>query len=137
MFFDEITPGARLRTDRFEPLFRSPSWRPSESGFSPEVDVLSDGDDIVLRADLPGVTNDDIKLEAEGNQLFLTGERAENKPENSAYIRVERSNGKFARTFTLPPTVDISKISAVFKDGVLEVRLPKTDSAKPRTIAVS
>ncbi len=103
----------------------------------PPVDIYEKGDDLVIRAELPGVRREDIDVRVEHGALVLQGERRrdEENEERSAY-RLERNYGAFMRSFTLPTTVDASKISAVYKDGVLEVRLPKAESAKPKKVQI-
>ena len=91
----------------------------------------------MLRAEIPGVRNDDLDLRAEGNVLTLRGQRVRDEQiSQENYHRVERSYGAFSRSFTLPSTVDATRIAASYKDGVLEVVLPKADAAKPNRIEV-
>jgi HSP20 family protein len=102
------------------------------------VDIYeSDNHDLVVRAELPGMTREDIEVIVENNTLILKGDKkfeSEVKEEN--YRRIERSYGNFHRSFTLPSTVDTSKVGAEFKNGVLTVKLPFREEAKPRTISV-
>lgn len=106
--------------------------------FQPAVDVIEDGDDLVLRAELPGVAKEDVDVNVENSTLFLRGEkRPDPKRTPDAYRRTECAYGKFARHFQLPRTVDTRKIEAHFKDGVLEVRLPKAEGALPKKIQVN
>jgi len=91
----------------------------------------------VVKADLPGVNKDDIQIDLKDNTLTLKGEKKfENKVSKDNYIRVERSYGTFVRSFTLPQNVDAEKIKATYKDGVLELTLPKKEEAKPKQIKV-
>ena len=105
----------------------------------PAVDIYENAhQEIVLKAEPPGIAREDIDLRVENNTLTLRGERkrdAEVKQEQ--YHRIERVYGQFSRTFTLPPTVDSEKINAEFKNGVLTVSLPLREEAKPRQIQVS
>lgn len=104
---------------------------------APLVDIFEDGDDLVIRAEIPGVEKDNVDIRVEDGTLVLSGERKrdeELKDENS--YRVERSYGKFSRSFRLPTTVDASKIVAQYKDGVIEIKLPKLAEAKPRKIKI-
>ncbi len=104
----------------------------------PAVDIVEQGDDLVIRAELPGVARDDIEVRVEDNTLVLSGERKREKEcdEEQAY-RVERSYGSFVRSFRLPKTVDAAKIAASYQNGVLEVRLPKAEEARPRRIQIN
>jgi HSP20 family protein len=93
---------------------------------------------LVIKAELPGVSKDDISIEVHQNTLMLRGQRkheAEVKEEN--YHRVERTYGTFQRSFVLQTMVDQNKVQATFKDGVLELHLPKSEAAKPRRIAIN
>ncbi len=109
----------------------------TRGNWSPAVDVREDENGIALEADLPGLTKDDFELSIENYILTLKGERKfEKKDEAANYHRVERGYGKFVRTFTLPSTVDVDKVKADFKDGVLSVSLPRKEETKPRSIKV-
>lgn len=105
--------------------------------FSPAVDIFEDKEAIQVRAELPGVKNEDVKIDVENNVLTLRGERKlDNEDKRDGYHRVERWYGAFTRQFMLPRTVDAEHIDAQLKDGVLTVRLPKKAEVKPRAIAV-
>ncbi len=103
----------------------------------PPVDIFERGEELVIRAELPGVNRDELEIQVEDGTLALSGERRreEQVEEQNAY-RLERSYGKFSRSFRLPTTVDTSKISAQYKDGVLEIVLPKLEEAKPRKVKI-
>jgi HSP20 family protein len=104
----------------------------------PAVDILESKDAYVLRAELPGMNKEDFNLELKEGTLTLTGERKFTKPaEGVQYRTVERVNGKFVRSFTLPETVKHDGIQATYKDGILEVHIPKAEQAKPRQIQIS
>jgi HSP20 family protein len=106
-------------------------------GWAPVVDIFERGDDLVLRAEIPGVRKEDLDLRVEGNVLTLRGERTrDEKVAEENYHRIERSYGAFSRSFTLPSTIDASRIDASYKDGVLELILPKAEEAKPKRIEV-
>ena len=97
----------------------------------------TDAHDVIIKAELPDMTREDIEVTVENNTLTLRGERkmpADVKEEQ--FRRVERAYGAFTRSFTLPNTVDASKVSAEYKNGVLTVKLPFREEAKPRTINV-
>jgi HSP20 family protein len=103
----------------------------------PAMDLVETAEHFVLRADLPGMTVEDLKIELEDNVLTVSGERrAEHESEKEGYHRVERAFGSFARTLTLPKGVDAEAISASFDKGVLEVRIPKPEQRKPRRIEI-
>jgi len=105
----------------------------------PAVDIYeTDAHEVVVKAELPDMKREDINLTFENGVLTLKGERKvqqEVKKEN--YQRIERRHGVFSRSFTLPNTVDAGKISASYKDGVLTIRLPQREEAKPKQIAVN
>jgi len=108
-----------------------------ERTWFPAVDISEDKDAIVIHADLPGVDQKDVKVTLLNNVLTIRGERKEERKESGRdYHRLERVCGSFQRSFTLPSTVDESKITADYKDGVLTVRLPKSETAKAREIEV-
>jgi HSP20 family protein len=103
----------------------------------PAVDISETDDEFIVAADVPGLKNEDIKISVANNVLTLRGERKsvrEDKKEN--FHRVERTYGAFERTFSLPSGVKSENIRAKYKDGVLEVRLPKSKEAKPQEIKV-
>ncbi len=103
----------------------------------PAVDFYEDRDQLVLKAELPGVNREDLDLSLHDGVLTLAGERREEKTfENAEVHRSERFLGKFQRSFTLPAAVDAAKVQASFKDGILTVTLPKAETAKPKQIEV-
>jgi HSP20 family protein len=128
--------------DRIARLFGDVYVRDEDTGFrgswTPAVDIYeTDHHDLVLKAELPGLDRGDIDVTLENGTLVLKGSKkfeAEVREEN--YRRVERSYGTFHRSFTLPNTVDGSRVGAEFKNGVLTVRLPFKEEAKPRSINV-
>jgi len=106
--------------------------------WSPAVDVLETEQELILKADLPEANLKDIDLQVENQTLTIRGHRNfERERENKSYHRIERSYGNFVRSFTVPTTVDTEKVAAELKDGVLTVRLPKKDAAKPRQIKIA
>lgn len=103
----------------------------------PAMDLVESGDEFVLRADLPGLSEGDVNIELEDNVLTLAGERnTEHEERKGGYYRVERSSGKFSRSLTLPEGVDPEAVSASFDNGVLEVRIPKPEQRKPHKVAI-
>ena len=105
--------------------------------WSPLVDITEDEKEYVIKAELPEVNKEDIKLTVEDNVMSISGERKYEKEEKGKkYHRVERAYGSFMRSFTLPDAADGSKVNAEYKDGVLYVRLPKSEKAKPKSIEV-
>jgi HSP20 family protein len=122
--------GHSFETDN--PSERVRSW-------APVVDIYeNDEHGVVIRAELPGVDKQDVSVGVENGVLTLAGERKTDKEleEGTAYRR-ERFHGSFRRSFSLPDEVDTDQIAASFKDGVLEIRLPKSERAKPRKIEVN
>ena len=104
----------------------------------PKVDIFENKDNLVLEAELPGMTQDDFDLSFENNVLTLKGERKfEKKTDEGNYHRVERSYGSFARSFTLPQTVTAEGAQAEFENGILHVTLPKREEVKARKIQIS
>ena len=105
--------------------------------WAPAVDLLERDDSLVLRADLPGLTEDDVQIEVRDDVLTISGERkAEHEDRENGYYRVERSFGSFARTLQLPAGVDADGIAAQFENGVLEITIPKPEERKPRRIEI-
>ncbi len=112
--------------------------QPRISKWYPAVDVLESKDSYLIRAELPGMKKEDIKVEVKDGALVLSGERKSEKPaEGVEYRHVERVAAKFWRSFSLPETAKQDGIEATYKDGILEVRVPKAEEAKPRQIEIS
>lgn len=113
-------------------------WRAGEvRGWAPPVDMLDRKDEVILRADLPGLEQKDIEVTVEEGILTIRGERKEEKEvKEEDYYCCERWAGAFARSFVLPPGVDAEKIKATFKNGVLEIHLPKTKEVKGKKIEI-
>ena len=101
------------------------------------MDITEDDKEYLVKADLPEVKKEDVKVTVEDGVLTITGERKIEKEEkDKKYHRIERSYGNFLRSFTLPDAADGAKVRAEFKDGVLKVRLPKTEKAKAKAVEV-
>jgi HSP20 family protein len=110
----------------------------SEFSWSPVVDVSETSDEVVVKAEMPGMSKDDIDISVEDNQLILSGEkRQEQEEKDASYYRVERSYGSFRRVFTLPARVDVAAVTASYQDGILTVRVPKAEAAKAKRIEIS
>ena len=123
----------------FNTVFDTPA--PGNGGqarrWVPAMDLLETQEHFVLRADLPGMKEEDVAIELEDNVLTISGERkAEHEDRQEGYYRVERAFGAFSRSLTLPKGVDAEAVTAAFTDGVLEVRIPKPEERKPRKIAI-
>ena len=104
----------------------------------PSVDISETDGGYQIKAEIPDVKKEDVKVTLEDGVLRIQGERKQEKEENGKkYHRVERSYGSFARSFTLPDLVDEGKVKAEFKDGVLNLQLPKSEKAKPKAIEVT
>ena len=125
----------------FNNLFDAPLPNGGSTGarrWLPPMDLVETDDDFVLRADLPGLAENDVNIELEDNVLTISGERkAEHEEKQEGYYRVERASGAFSRSLTLPEGVNPEAIKASFNKGVLEVRIPKPEERKPRKVAIS
>jgi HSP20 family protein len=110
---------------------------PGARSWVPAIDLSEEDGDYVLRADLPGVSESDVKVEVEGRVLQISGERSsEHEERKGSYRRIERASGRFSRVLTLPVGVDPESVSAQFDKGVLEVRVPKPAERKPHRVAI-
>jgi HSP20 family protein len=115
--------------------------RPGNGGTAqrwvPAMDLVEDKNDLVLRADLPGLSEDDVDIEVKDGVLTISGERkTEEKKEEEGYYRVERAFGRFSRSLTLPDGIDPEQVKAKFDNGVLEVRIPKPEERKPHRVSI-
>ena len=109
----------------------------ANEGFNPAIDISEDKDNIVIKADLPGLKKEDVSVNIEDNILTLRGERkSETESKEKNYHRVERFYGRFERSFNLGTKVDEAHIKAVYKDGVLEVTLPKVAKNAAKQISI-
>jgi HSP20 family protein len=121
----------RFDADLGSEAFQAPGW-------SPAVDIVETDNEIVLKADLPGVNPDDVDISVEDGTLTVKGERRfESDVKEDDYRRLERVYGSFVRRFALPSTVDTDKVQAAYRNGVLELTLPKRAEAKPKPIKVA
>ena len=108
-----------------------------QSTWSPPVDIYETEDDIVIEAEVPGMSKEDVDIQVRDNTLILKGERKmERAAKEEGYHRVERVYGGFARSFMLPSTVDQDRITATYDRGVLHIKMPKVEKAKPQQIKI-
>ena len=129
---------------RFEDLVRrpfsllEPSWwprlrMPEMEEVAPKVDIFEEGDNFVVKAEIPGMKKEEIEVNLTDDMVTISGEKKkEEKVEKKDYYRFERSFGSFSRSFRLPKDVQADKAKAIFKDGVLELKVPKTEEAKKK-----
>lgn len=111
---------------------------PSSGVWYPPVDIFESKDSFLIRAELPGMKREDFNLEVKDGTLTLSGERRFEEPKDGVeYHRVERVAGRFSRSFYLPQAVKHDGIKATYRDGILEVYVPKADEAKPKQITVN
>ncbi len=133
--------GIRNRMNElFEEAFNRsrPHQASSASAWWPAVDILESKEGYLLRAELPGMKREDFNLEIKDGTLTLSGQRKFDEAANGVqYHRVERAAGKFTRMFPLPQTVNSGDIKASYRDGILEIHMPKAEEAKPKQISVS
>jgi HSP20 family protein len=105
--------------------------------WSPLVDITEDEKEYLIKAELPDMKKEDVRLTVENDVLAISGQRTFEKEEKGKkYHRIERAYGSFVRSFTLPEDADESRVSADFKDGMLQVHLPKSEKAKPKAIEI-
>src|SRR5271157_468682 len=125
----------RLLKEAFSPM--SGETEVSTRSWAPPVDIYETEDAIVLKAELPGIDPKDVEVRVEDNTLYLKGERNYEKEVNEQnYHRIERPYGSFARSFSLPNSIDAEKVKAEYKDGLLTLTMPKREEAKPKTIKI-
>ena len=130
---------ASMEIDRLNRMFSDFYEETFSRAWVPAVDIYeTDKNEVVLKAELPDMKREDISVTFENGVLTLKGERKfEDEVKKENFQRIERRHGSFSRSFTLPNTVDAGKISASYKDGVLTIRLPQREEAKPKQIAVN
>jgi HSP20 family protein len=119
--------------ERWSPFWPLLRW-PEEMGRVPSVDVYEEGDQIVLKAEVPGMKREEIDVHVAGEVITISGKKErEEKVERKDYCRFERTSGEFKRTVPLPAEIQVEAVTAQLKDGVLEIRAPKTVEAKTRS----
>ena len=137
-FFGDLTDMQKEMNRLFDDFFGERRTGMTEGQWVPAVDVSETESELVVRAELPGMTHDDIEVNLQDNVLTLRGEKKQEKKEDKEnFHRLERSYGSFTRSFSLPAGVKQEDIKAIFKDGILEVSLPKTEEVKPKKIAIT
>ena len=133
-FFDEFLGRRWLHPFRFE---HTPALSLPWEGRLPKLDVIDRDNEVVVKAEVPGVKKEDLEISVTGDLFTVKGKtRREEKEEKGEYYRCEVSQGSFSRTVTLPAMVDEASAKAQLKDGMLEVTLPKTEKAKKRAIKI-
>jgi len=120
-----------------EPFTRMADEDLVSGAWVPPVDVAETQEKIIVRAEVPGMKQEEIQIEFENGLLSIRGERKFLKEEGVTYHRVERTFGNFSRSFTLPRTIDPERIAATYRDGVLEIEVPKKEEAKPKQIRIA
>ncbi|MBN1893003.1 Hsp20/alpha crystallin family protein [bacterium] len=106
--------------------------------WTPSVDICETDDDITVTIEIPGMNKEDVKISLQDNVLTIEGEKRQEKKESvKSYHRIERSYGTFQRSFVLPASVKADKVAAQYKDGILNIKLPKTEAARPKEIEIA
>jgi HSP20 family protein len=133
--FEELS---RLR-DEIDRLWGAPlaDFTRSFGEWAPAIDVYEERDNLVVRAEVPGMKKEEIDVSLHGDTLTISGERKVEKKEEGETHRTERFVGRFSRSITLPTTVDGNQVKAHYQDGVLNITLPKSERAKPKQIEVN
>lgn len=127
----------RDEMDRFFNTFFIRQLEGTEGFWAPVIDIEEDNEYFIVKAELPGIKKEDIKISVRGNLLSITGGRKqESEIKNKTFHRIERSYGKFMRKITLPSEVNADKVQAKYKNGILTITLPKPESTKPKEITV-
>lgn len=108
----------------------------TEKTWSPVVDILESESDLIVRAELPGVRREDMDVEVTSESLTIRGERKFDDQSKDNYLRVERAYGPFQRSFSIGVPVQPDKIKAAFRDGVLEITVPKAEEVKPKRVEI-
>lgn len=137
-YLSPLTEMERMFDDFFQRRFLTPSWFPSLrlpdfGDVSPSVDMFEEGDDLIIKAEIPGMKKNEISINFADDIVTISGEKkTEEKTERKDYYRVERSFGSFSRKLRLPVEIQIDKTHALFNEGVLEIRMPKSEAAKKK-----
>jgi HSP20 family protein len=129
-----------LQARLFEPFFGRFNFLDDALGASswaPPVDVAEENDKILVKIEVPGIEEKDLRVTFEDGLLTVSGERQFERKDERNYHRIERAYGSFTRTFSLPRSVDAGAIMANYRNGVLEIEIPKKEEAKPKQIAIN
>ena len=136
--FNDLNSIQQEMNHLFDEFFGERHSELAQGNWIPVVDVSESDTNLVVRAELPGMTEDDIDLNLQDNVLTLTGEKKQElDKQKENFHRVERSYGSFSRSFTLPGTLKLDEVTATFKEGILEISLPKSEEAKPKKIEIA
>jgi HSP20 family protein len=129
----------RIDATLFEPFFRYPFVQEEARSvaWNPPVDVVEENETIFVKVEVPGVDEKDIRVMFEDGVLTVSGERQFEKKDDRNYHRIERAYGSFTRTFSLPRSVDGTQIQAAYRNGVLEIEIPKKEESRPRQIQIN
>src|SRR5437763_2172844 len=139
-YFTPFNDFRTLQSRFFEPFFGRFNFLNDElptATWAPAVDVAEEGDKILVKVEVPGMDEKDLKVTFEDGMLTVTGERQFEQKDERNYHRIERSYGTFTRSFSLPSTVDAAQIVANYRNGVLEIEIPKKEESKPKQIAIN
>ena len=129
----------RFEARFFEPFFRFPfvQEETQPATWNPPVDVVEEQERILVKVEVPGIEDKDLRVTFEDGTLTVTGERQFERKDDRNYHRIERAYGSFTRTFTLPRSVDSNGIVADYKNGVLEIAIPKKEESRPKQIQIN
>lgn len=134
--FNPMTEMERMRRE-MDDLFGRFGWSPGQEAGFPGVNLYDAGEDILVAVEAPGMAKDQLKVELRENALILSGTREAPDGKEESALREERPSGTFAKTIRLPIEVAAEKVEAQFKDGILRIRLPKSEQSRPRQIAIT
>lgn len=138
LFLDSVSGLLALQRE-LERAFQNPldfDLGVSGRGVFPAVNIFSDRDGYFVRIEIPGASPDQLHIESHGRTLTIKGQRGQHGPENASFHRRERNMGEFSRSLQMPETLDLARAEATYKHGILTVRVPKREEAKPRQITV-
>jgi len=125
----------RLTTDDNRFYGRSPGWSATDG--SPRTNFYDNGNQLELKAEVPGMSKEDLTIQIQGNYLEVSGTRKSDAPEGYKVHRTERETASFTRSFTLPSEVNVDKIDASLQNGILSLTLPKAEAAKPKQVSIA
>jgi HSP20 family protein len=130
---------SRYEARFFEPFFRFPfvQEEAQSATWNPAVDVVEENNQILVKVEVPGIDEKDLRVMFEDGILTVTGERQFERKDDRSYHRIERAYGTFTRTFTLPRSVDAARIAAEYRNGVLEIAIPKKEESLPKQIQIN